>query len=53
VVLNVGELREGGLSDVIKEWKLNVRVVIKSFIEGVLVSLCICVFRVNHGAFNE
>jgi hypothetical protein len=27
--------------------------VIKSFIVGVLVSLCICLLRVNHGAFNE
>jgi hypothetical protein len=35
------------------EWKFNVGVVIKSFIVGVLVSLCIYVFCVNHGAFNE
>jgi hypothetical protein len=46
-----------GLSDVIKEgssrkWKFNVRVLIKSFIVSVLVSLCVCVCRVNHGAFN-
>ena len=26
---------------------------IKSFIVGVLVSLCTCALRINHGAFNE
>jgi hypothetical protein len=32
------------------EWKFNVIVVTKSFNVGVLVSLCICVLRVSHGA---
>ena len=35
------------------ELKFNAKVVIKSLIVGVLVSLCICVLRMNHGAFNE
>jgi hypothetical protein len=35
------------------EWKFNVRVVIKSFSVGVLVSLCICVMPGNHGGINE
>jgi hypothetical protein len=35
------------------EWKFKVSVVIKSFTVGMSVSLCICLLRVNHGAFNE
>jgi hypothetical protein len=62
LVLNEGELREGGLSDVIKEsfflpsssleWKFNVRVLIKSFSVGVWVSLCICVLSIVSHKFS-